>query len=152
MFFSLGKRLKRRFLTLVEMMVVMSLIAIIGAAVAYNVRGSLEKGRYFRSIEGVKQVENILYMHMAETGESLSSTLSKWKKVIARSPLVRSPEQATKDGWGHDYKLKRILSPGGARETLEVTSEGIMRYEVLHFSEQGEGSGGAKGQLREKNG
>ncbi|RDB31172.1 putative OMP leader (16) peptide [Candidatus Similichlamydia laticola] len=129
---------KRRFLTLVEMMVVMSLIAIIGAAVAYNIRGSLEKGRYFRSVEGAKQIENLLYMHMAETGESLAATISRWKKIVSRSPLVRSPDQATKDGWGNDYKVKRVVSSASGRETLEVTSEGMMRYEVLHFSDHGE--------------
>ncbi|WP_108623703.1 type II secretion system protein [Candidatus Similichlamydia epinepheli] len=122
-------------------MVVMSLIAIIGAAVAYNIRGSLEKGRYFRSVEGAKQVENLLYMHMAETGESFSSTLSKWKQIVSRSPLVRSSEQAIRDGWGSEYKVKRVVSSLNGREALEVTSDGMMRYEVLHFSDKNDQAG-----------
>ena len=54
------KCMKKRYITLVEMMIVMFLIAMITGVIAYNYTGSLEEGKAFKTKAGIQKIETIL--------------------------------------------------------------------------------------------
>ena len=51
---------KKNFLTLLEIMIVIALITIIGGVLGYNMKGSLEKGKAFKTEQAIKQIDDIL--------------------------------------------------------------------------------------------
>jgi len=99
--------IKKRAVTLIEMMIVMFLIALITGVVAYNYRGSLDEGKAFKSKAGIEKLETILNLAAADDSsvmDSLSGT--QWQKYVLASPLVQNPKSLIKDGWGDDYKVE----------------------------------------------
>jgi len=96
---------KRRCITLIEIMIVMFLIAIIAGVVTYNNRGSLDEGKAFKTKTAIDKIETILNLSVAEDPRLMDHIDSEWKKIIASSPLVKNPDDLTKDGWGNDFKV-----------------------------------------------
>jgi type II secretory pathway pseudopilin PulG len=96
-------KLKKRFITLIEMMIVMFLIAMITGVIAYNYTGSLEEGKAFKTKNGMEKIHTILDLHLATNpGESISD----WKAIVGNSPLVKNSNELVKDGWGVEYQVK----------------------------------------------
>lgn len=104
--------LQRRFVTLIEMMIVMFLIALITGVVAYNYRGSLDEGKAFKTKAGIEKLQTILNLALAENSGSLSED---WKEVIKGSPLVQNADALIKDGWGYEYTVS--INDGNATVT-----------------------------------
>lgn len=96
---------KRRFITLIEMMIVMFLIALITGVIAYNYRGSLEQGKAFKTQAGIERLETILNLSIAEDPTLQDHIEANWREVIRRSPLVQNPDALMKDGWGVEYQV-----------------------------------------------
>jgi len=97
---------KRRFVTLIEMMIVMFLIALITGVVAYNYRGSLDEGKAFKTKAGIEKLETILNLAASENPENQNEIeRGDWKRIVEGSPLVQNPKALTKDGWGNDYEV-----------------------------------------------
>lgn len=94
--------LKRRFVTLIEMMIVMFLIALITGVVAYNYRGSLDEGKAFKTKAGIEKLQTILNLAKAENPDA---DISQWKEIVKNSPLVQNADALTKDGWGNEYQV-----------------------------------------------
>lgn len=97
--------LKRRYVTLIEMMVVMFIIAMLIAVLGYNYRGTLEEGKAFKSKAGIERLETILSLAVAENSNLLDDLEGNWQDIVKRSPLVSHPEALIKDGWGQEYKI-----------------------------------------------
>lgn len=100
-------RLKKRNVTLIEMMIVMFLIALITGVIAYNYRGSLEEGKAFKSKAGMEKLETILNLEAAKNPQLLEN-IDSWKDYIKSSPLVSNPDALTKDGWGGEYQVNIV--------------------------------------------
>jgi general secretion pathway protein G len=115
--------LKRRCVTLIEMMIVMFLIALITGVIAYNYQGSLEKGKAFKSEAGIEKLQTILSLAVAESG-SIDLSPGEWQKVVMNSPLVKDPNSLVKDGWGYDY----IVSFDPDSRMITVSSPGLEAY------------------------
>lgn len=98
-------RLKRRFITLVEMMIVMFLIAMITGAIAYNYTGSLEEGKAFKSKAGMENIERVLNLYYAVHPEESNNVGSEWKSILRGSPMVKNASELEKDGWGSEYQI-----------------------------------------------
>lgn len=96
---------KRRFVTLIEMMIVMFLIALITGVIAYNYRGSLEEGKAFKTKASIEKIEMILNLRVAEDPDLLDNVESQWQEVIKRDPLVKDPNALIRDGWGKPYDV-----------------------------------------------
>lgn len=93
------KCFKKRYITLIEMMIVMFLIAMITGVVAYNYTGSLEKGKAFKTEAAMEKIRTILDLHMAtHPGDT-----TEWKEVVKKSPLVKNADDLIKDGWGVEF-------------------------------------------------
>lgn len=98
-------KFKRRFVTLIEMMIVMFLIALITGVIAYNYRGSLEEGKAFKTKAGMEKVTTILNLRAAEDPDLMSNIENKWQDAIRNSPLVQNANALIYDGWGEPYRV-----------------------------------------------
>lgn len=98
-------QLKRRCITLIEIMIVMFLIALIAGVVTYNYRGSLEEGKAFKSKAAMDKIETILNLAVAEDPSLMDHISSEWVKVIQSSPLVKNANDLVKDGWGIPFQV-----------------------------------------------
>jgi general secretion pathway protein G len=98
---------KRRFrpFTLIEIMIVIALIGLIGSVVAYNLKGSLEEGKAFKTEQAMSQIVDVLWLEVAK-GESFDTVAKDWDKYIGRSPLVKNPDKLIQDGWNKKFDVK----------------------------------------------
>lgn len=119
---------KRRYVTLIEMMIVMFLIALITGVVAYNYRGSLDEGKAFKTKTGIQKLETILNLEVAKNPEYRDRIASEWQTVIRSSPLVHDADALTKDGWGAYYQVS-VNPDNGA---IIVTSQNLEEYNRKH--------------------
>jgi general secretion pathway protein G len=124
----LKSSIKRRFVTLIEMMIVMFLIALITGVIAFNYRGSLEEGKAFKTKVGIEKLETILNLEVAKNSDLESNIQDEWKKVIERAPLVHDPKALQIDGWGKDYRVVYNPETGG----VEVSSGKYEEYKRAH--------------------
>lgn len=99
--------MKRRFITLIEIMIVMFLIALITGVVAYNYRGSLDEGKAFKTQAGIQKLHTFLSLAVADTPD-IDLSGGHWKDVILRSPLVQNANSLIKDGWGEEYQVDTV--------------------------------------------
>lgn len=97
------KQLKRRHVTLIEMMIVMFLIALITGVIAYNSRGSLDEGKSFKTKMAIEKIEAILNLKVAEDPSLLDSIGSNWEQIIETSPLAQNAKNLITDGWGKKF-------------------------------------------------
>lgn len=118
---------KRRFVTLIEMMIVMFLIALITGVIAYNYRGSLEEGKVFKTRTAISKLETILNLEVAKNPEIARSITSNWQTIIRNSPLVHDPQSLITDGWGEPYEVG--VDENGA---VKVTSRRLTEYDQSH--------------------
>lgn len=100
----MNKQRKKRSLTLLEIMIVIFLIGLIGSVIGYNVKGSLDEGRAFRSEQGACQIRDILLLEVAK-GYPLDQVLQDKEKFLNSSGLVKDVKKLLKDGWGDSYEI-----------------------------------------------
>jgi general secretion pathway protein G len=126
------KILKKRFITLIEIMIVMILIALITGVIAYNFRGSLDEGKAFKTKAAIERIEQILNLSVSENPNLQDSITSPgtWQEIIRRSPLVNNPDALLKDGWGGDYQVS-IDDNGAIRVTSQRYNEYVSTHQTL---------------------
>ncbi len=95
----------KRYVTLIEMMIVISIIVVIIGALGYNFQGSLERGKRFKTETGIEKIQTILSLVVAENPEAINNISTHWKEYIKKSPLVQNPETLYVDGWGKPYQV-----------------------------------------------
>lgn len=98
-------KFKKRYVTLIEMMIVMFLIALITGVIAYNYRGSLDEGKAFKTKAAIEKLETILNLWVADHPEDLDHMAQQWPKIVESSPLVQNKSALMKDGWGENYTV-----------------------------------------------
>ncbi len=125
------KKKNRKNITLIEIIIVMFFITIITGIVAYNIKGALDEGKAFRTGEGIKQIENILSMELANGNLSPEDLRGDtWKESIKGHPLVKNWKTLLKDGWGGEYEVVYDDETG----ELTVKSEKFEAYKTAHPS------------------
>jgi len=98
--------IKKRYMTLLEIMIVISLITLIGGVIGYNMRGSLERGKMFKTEQAKKQLEDILLLEYAKGEKTLEEIIENPVEILKDSGLVKNPEELIKDGWNEKFKLE----------------------------------------------
>ncbi len=96
--------MKKRAVTLIEILIVMLLIGIIGGVLAFNMKGSLDKGRIFKTEQSMRLIEDILSMEVA-CGGNRDTVVASWENLVKNSPLAGRGEELTKDGWGEKFSV-----------------------------------------------
>lgn len=114
---------KKSYVTLIEMMIVMFLIALISGVVAYNYRGTLDEGKAFKTKADIKNIENVLNLRAANNDVSLDDIQAQWQKYLRESPLVQNAKSMMKDGWGYEYEV------GIDEGEIKVTSAKFDEYQ-----------------------
>lgn len=97
-------RQKKRSITLLEIMIVIFLIGLIGSVIGYNVKGSLESGKAFKSEHGAAQIRDILLLE-ASNGINLDVIVADPAKYLEESGLCKDSSKMLKDGWGQPYEI-----------------------------------------------
>jgi general secretion pathway protein G len=99
--------IKRRYITLIEIMIVMFLIALITGVIAYNYRGSLDEGKAFKTKTAIEKIETILNLAVAEDSNLQNNITAPnvWQEIIKNSPLVSNASALLKDGWGGNFSV-----------------------------------------------
>jgi general secretion pathway protein G len=95
--------IQRRFVTLIEMMIVMFLIALIAGALAINYGGSLDEGKAFKTKANMDKLEAVLNLEISKYPQSATQIGNNWQEIARSSPIVKDPNSLVKDGWGEDY-------------------------------------------------
>ena len=113
----------KRPLTLLEIMIVIFLIGLIGSVVGYNVKGSLDEGRAFRSEQGAAQIRDLLLLEVAK-GYSIDDVVANHEGFLAASGVVRDTKKLLKDGWGQPYTIQAYRK----NTDIRVTSEKLISF------------------------
>ena len=101
---------KKYAMTLLEIMIVIFIIGIIGSVIGYNMKGSLNKGKAFKTKEGINKIYEIVQLEQAQ-GKTISpedDLHEKVKELLNNSGLVRKPDEMIKDGWGEVYAFEVV--------------------------------------------
>lgn len=98
----------RRTLTLIELLIVITLIGIIGSALAYNLGAGLNKGKEFRTEQTKRKIKNILDYEVFNNNRLPQDAPDQWKDWLRESELVdknQKLEDLFKDGYGGEFKV-----------------------------------------------
>ncbi len=118
---------KKRSVTLIEIMIVIMLIGLIGGALAFNMRGSMDQGRAFKTEQNQMRVHDILMLEAAK-GDDLDTVVKNWESRVTSSPLAsQKNNDILFDGW----KKKFLVSIVDDDEIL-VKSQKLESYKQKH--------------------
>src|ERR671928_2234325 len=110
-------RRRERGMTLIEIMVVITILGLIAAAVAVNVVGNLSEARVKQAKTDLHTLENCLDLYKVDKGR-YPSTEEGIQAVVAAGKC----KAGLKDPWGHDYVY---LYPGQSHpESFDIKSYG----------------------------
>lgn len=107
-----------------EIMIVIFLIGLIGSIIGYNMKGSLDEGRYFQSQQSIKQIKELLMLEVAR-GVSMDKVIGDPGYYLNRSGIIRDVDKVLKDGWGNDFKVTSTKDGD-----IEVTSAKFEEYDA----------------------
>lgn len=114
---------KKRTLTLLEVMIVIFLITLITGVIGYNMKGSLDKGKAFRSEQAISQLHDMLLLGLSE-GKKIDDIISNPKVVLQDLGLARDPDGLLKDGWNENFKITANRS----KNDFKITSRNLDNY------------------------
>src|SRR3990167_7901067 len=103
------KRCSKKAITLLEIMIVIFIIGIIGSVVGYNMKGSLDKGRSFKTEQAASKLYEVLTYVLADgmvTYEELRNAPDQLKTALRNSGLVQKPDDLIKDGWNVQFEFQ----------------------------------------------
>lgn len=99
------KKKKKKAITLIEIMIVILLIGIIGGTLAFNMRGSLDEGKVFKTEQNITRLHDILMLEYARGNGSLDEVKSNAPKIVKSSPLAKG-DSILKDGWNQPLSIQ----------------------------------------------
>ena len=112
-----SRRRRERGMTLIEIMVVITILGLIAAAVAVNVVGQLSDAKIKQARTDLHTLENCLDLYKVDKGRYPTSE-EGLQAVVAAGKC----KAGLKDPWGHDYVY---LYPGQVHpEGFDITSYG----------------------------
>lgn len=119
------KKVKRA-ITLIEIIIVIALISLIGSALAINMKGSLDKGRAFKTEQNIERIRNILILEM-DNGEDGETIAKEWETHVKSSPLVKASD-VMRDGWGKEFKVTYLKG----KDDFKIRSDRYQKYLKEH--------------------
>ncbi|MBM3184624.1 MAG: hypothetical protein FJZ64_04900 [Chlamydiae bacterium] len=97
--------MKKRALTLLEVIIVIFLITLITGAIGYNMKGALDRGRAFRTEQAKAELHDLLLICLEEgiKGEEL---VKNPKTFLKQFNLAKNSDKIVQDGWGDDFTIR----------------------------------------------
>jgi len=119
------KKTKKRALTLLEIMIVICLITLITGVIGYNMKGSLDKGKAFRTEQARDQLRDMLLLALSE-GTKMENILQSPKDTLKNLGLARDPDNLVKDGWNEDFLIRANKN----KNDFIITSKRLDKYNL----------------------
>lgn len=116
--------MKKRALTLLEIMIVIFLITLITGTIGYSMRGTLDKGRAFRTEQAETQLHDLLLICLAEKGDA-ESIAARPLEYLKQLGLAKDPKKLLQDGWKEDFHITAIAN----KSDFKIHSDAYERYE-----------------------
>lgn len=130
------KRIRTRFFTLIEMMIVLSIISLLLGVLGYRYASTLDEGKAFKTKFAMERLSGILNLKSADDPNFLSTISTQWLEVASNSPLVNNVDSVTRDGWGNQFEVN--LAQDGSIEIHSRKYEDYLRANKQSlFSNQG---------------
>lgn len=95
---------KKQALTLLEIMIVIVLIGLISGVLGFSMKGSLDKGKIFKTERAIQLIEDTLMLEVAK-GASITEVIDKAETYLEKSGMVKNTESILKDGWGKSFNI-----------------------------------------------
>lgn len=111
---------KKRPFTLLEIMIVIFLIGLIGSVIGYNMKGSMDEGRAFKTKQSISRIKDVLELELAK-GTPLNNK-DQIRKALTAAGIVKNVDKILKDGWGEKFKIEVV---GG---DIKVSSKKYTTY------------------------
>lgn len=124
---------KKRYITLLEIMIVILLIGIITSVVGYNVKGSLDKGKIFKTEQAQMQIKDLLLLEIAN-GANIDEVVKNPKRYLIDSGLPKDVSELLKDGWGTPFEIKASKN----KSDIVVTSKNLLKYDKKKHKKESE--------------
>lgn len=113
--------MKKRALTLIEVMIVIFLITLITGAIGYNMKGSMDKGKEFRTKQAKQQLHDLLLICLEEEGKDADKIAKDPTKYLKELGLAKDPKKIVNDGWGKPFKITVLPD----KKDFDITSENL---------------------------
>ncbi len=97
---------KKRAVTLIEIMIVIMLIGLIGGALAFNMRGSVDKGKIFKTEQNIARVYDALMMASVSGDFDIDNFNDETiLEALKQSVLIKDADKVLLDGWGQRLNI-----------------------------------------------
>lgn len=116
---------KKQALTLLEIMIVIVLIGLIGSVLGFSMKGSLDKGKVFKTERAIQLIEDTLMLEVAK-GASITDVVDNAETYLKDSGMVKNATNILKDGWGIPF----IIDKEG--DQIVVTSKRLTELQAPH--------------------
>ncbi len=127
-------RQKRPF-TLLEIMIVIFLIGLIGSVIGYNMKGSMDEGKAFKTQQAISQMENIFELQIAKGADPEYVSLNVEHHLID-SGIVKSPKKLMKDGWGKKFDFIYDEATGVIKIVSEKYNEFMEKKDTYNVDDE----------------
>lgn len=114
---------QKRALTLLEIMIVILLITLITGTIGYNMKGTLDRGRAFRTEQAKTQLHDLLLICLEE-GEKPDDVVKSPSIYLKKYNLAKNSDKIVQDGWGSDFEITYYKS----KNDFGITSQNYNRY------------------------
>lgn len=95
-------------MTILEIMIVIFIIGIVGGVVGYNMKGTIEQGKAFKTKEGIGRLYELFHYEMATNDRTGKQVEEHWQEVVKNSGFIKNPKKFVKDGWGQEYAVRFV--------------------------------------------
>ncbi len=121
---------RKRPLTLLEIMIVIALITLISGVISYNMRGTLDKGRAFRTEHAKEQLHDMLLLCLADgkKAEEILQSKDTLIKSLKSLGLAKDAKKLIADGWGIDFEITQKENGND----FDIQSKKYDEYEKKH--------------------
>lgn len=125
---------KRSAITLLEIMIVILLIGLIGGVLSYNLKGTMDRGKKFRTEEGMRRLKDILNLAVEENPDLIkqlkdAKDASIVEQCVTNSGFVQKDKvkDFLLDGWSMPYTVT-VEQPQDQPAEIKVESPGLKQY------------------------
>ena len=114
---------QKQAMTLLEIMIVIFIIGIVASVMGFNMRGTLDKGKAFKTEQGINKIYEICQLRLSQ-GATVESIISEPHVELRKSGMVKNPKKFLVDGWGDKY----IFSKLRAGSDVKIFSKKYAKY------------------------
>lgn len=100
------KNVKKKALTLIEIMIVIALIGIIGGVVGVNMKKSLKSAKEFKAKMHLQKINEVLQLELAQSSDGPDAVIKRAAKICADSGLFKDTDNILFDANGKSINLE----------------------------------------------